>query len=40
MTTAGVYDRTNLKFLEIDDVIAALGVTARQRPPSLSLIHI
>lgn len=35
MTTAGIYDRTNRKFLEIDDVIAALGVTtARQRPPS------
>jgi len=34
MTTAGVYDRTNSRFLEIDEVIAALGVTARRREPS------
>ncbi|MGE0502152.1 MAG: thioesterase family protein [Rhizobiaceae bacterium] len=34
MTTAGVYDTTARRFLEIDEVIAALGVDATWRPPS------
>lgn len=34
MTTAGVYDRNDRRFLDIDEVIAALGVTARQRRPN------
>ena len=34
MTTAGVYDRTNRRFLEIDEVIAALGRRIEPRPPT------
>ncbi|MDP3899136.1 MAG: thioesterase family protein [Mesorhizobium sp.] len=34
MTTAGVYDRDARRFVEIDEVIAALGVKARQRAPN------
>lgn len=34
LTTAGVYDRRNRRFLEIDEVIAALGSKAVPRPPS------
>ena len=34
MTTAGVYDRTNRRFLEIDEVIAALGRRIAPRPPT------
>jgi acyl-CoA thioesterase FadM len=34
MTTAGVYDMGNRRFLEIDDVIAALGHRIEPRPPS------
>ena len=34
MTTAGVYDLANRRFVEIDAVISALGGKARPRPPS------
>lgn len=34
MTTAGVYDTRNKRFLEIDEVVAALGVSAVRREPS------
>lgn len=34
MTTAGIYDLANRRFVEIDEVIAALGVEAKPRPPS------
>ena len=34
MTTAGVYDRMNRRFLEIDEVIAALGERVEPRPPT------
>jgi acyl-CoA thioesterase FadM len=32
MTTAGVYDRAGRRFLDIDEVVAALGRTAQSRP--------
>jgi acyl-CoA thioesterase FadM len=34
LTTAGVYDARNRRFLEIDEVIAALGSEAKARAPS------
>lgn len=34
MTTAGVYDFRNKTFLRIEDLFAALGSSARPRPPS------
>lgn len=34
MTTAGVYDYSNRCFIPIDDIVAALGISARPRPPS------
>ncbi len=34
LTTAGVYDARNRRFLEIDEVIAALGSEAKARPPN------
>jgi acyl-CoA thioesterase FadM len=32
MTTAGIYDRTNRRFLDMDGVVAALGHTVEARP--------
>ncbi|RWK04852.1 thioesterase family protein [Mesorhizobium sp.] len=34
MTTGGVYDRRGRRFLEIDEVVAALGRSAQPRPPT------
>jgi len=34
LTTAGVYDARNRRFLEIDEVIAALGSEAKARAPN------
>jgi acyl-CoA thioesterase FadM len=34
MTTAGVYDSRNRRFVEIDDVVAALGAKVERRPPT------
>lgn len=34
MTTAGVYDRRNRRFVEIDEVVQALGVPVGKRAPS------
>ena len=34
MTTAGVYDFKNRAFVDIDDLVAKLGATARPRQPS------
>jgi acyl-CoA thioesterase FadM len=34
LTTAGVYDRTARRFVEMNDVIRALGMEATPRPPS------
>jgi acyl-CoA thioesterase FadM len=34
MTTAGVYDRSQRRFVPMDDVVAALGYPARPRPLS------
>lgn len=34
MTTGGVYDRRGRRFLEIDEVVAALGRSARPRLPT------
>jgi acyl-CoA thioesterase FadM len=34
MTTAGVYDMKNRRFLELDEVIAALGRRIEPRPPT------
>lgn len=34
MTTAGVYDRRNRRFVEIDEVVDALGVSVEKRAPS------
>lgn len=34
MTTAGVYDRAGKRFLDMDEVLAALGREARPRPPT------
>ncbi|RJT38797.1 thioesterase [Mesorhizobium waimense] len=34
MTTGGVYDRRGRRFLDIDEVVAALGRSAQPRPPS------
>ena len=34
LTTAGVYDRTARRFVEMNEVIRALGIDATPRPPS------
>lgn len=34
MTTAGIYDFKNKSFLQIDDLVAELGVSVRPREPS------
>ncbi|MDX8476886.1 thioesterase family protein [Mesorhizobium sp. VK24D] len=34
LTTGGVYDRRGRRFLEIDEVVAALGRSAQPRPPT------
>ncbi|RUW28227.1 thioesterase [Mesorhizobium sp. M4B.F.Ca.ET.215.01.1.1] len=34
MTTGGVYDRRNRRFLDIAEVVAALGRSAQPRPPT------
>ena len=34
MTTAGVYDRAGRRFMDMDEVLAALGREARPRPPT------
>jgi acyl-CoA thioesterase FadM len=34
MTTAGVYDSRNRRFVPIDEIVAALGAETRPRPPS------
>ncbi|WP_027060978.1 thioesterase family protein [Mesorhizobium loti] len=34
LTTAGVYDRKARRFLDIDEVVAALGRTVAPRPPT------
>ncbi len=34
LTTAGIYDRRNRRFLEFDEVLLALGRTATPRPPT------
>lgn len=34
LTTGGVYDRGGRRFLDIDEVVAALGRAARPRPPT------
>ena len=34
LTTAGVYDRTARRFVEMNEVIRALGIEATARPPS------
>ena len=34
LTTAGVYDRKARRFLDIDEVVAALGRSANPRPPT------
>jgi hypothetical protein len=34
LTTAGVYDLANRRFVEIDEVIGALGFETRPRQPS------
>lgn len=34
MTTAGIYDTRNRRYLPIGDVVAALGVNAVPRPPT------
>lgn len=33
LTTAGVYDFANRRFMPIDEIVAALGASARPRPP-------
>ena len=34
MTTAGVYDSRNRRFVPIDEIVSALGAEMRPRPPS------
>ncbi|WP_348643828.1 hypothetical protein [Mesorhizobium sp. WSM4306] len=34
MTTGGVYDRRGRRLLDIDQVVAALGRSAKPRPPT------
>jgi len=34
MTTGGVYDRPGRRFVDIDEVVAALGRSAQPRPPT------
>ncbi|RWB78951.1 MAG: thioesterase [Mesorhizobium sp.] len=34
LTIGGVYDRSSRRFLDIDEVVAALGRAARSRPPT------
>jgi len=34
LTTAGVYDRANRRFLDIEEIVAALGRAVRPRPPT------
>jgi len=34
MTTGGVYDRRNRRFLDIGEVVTALGRSAEPRPPT------
>ncbi|PBC01555.1 thioesterase family protein [Mesorhizobium sp. WSM3860] len=36
LTTGGVYDRRGRRFLEIEEVVAALGHSAQPRPPTES----
>ena len=34
MTTAGVYDFPNRRFIPVDDIVEALGMSGQPRPPS------
>jgi acyl-CoA thioesterase FadM len=34
LTAAGIYDRRNRRFIDIDDLFAALGYSATPRPPT------